>query len=390
MSNYTLGLDIGSNSIGWALLDTKKQQIVDAGVRVFQEGVDRDTKGAEVSKNENRRTARGARRSRNRRNYRKDKLLRMLIRHKMLPSDEVELQKVFDTDPYLLRAKGLDKRLTAYEFGRVLYHLNQRRGFWSNRKSGNPKEDGIVIKDATALQQTMEEVGCKTLGEYFSTVNPHKSRIRGHYTFRAMYEDEFEQLWQKQASFDGELLNDSLKTAIKDETIFFQRPLRWDPETIGNCELESGHKRCPRANYFARKFRILQTVNNLKIHNPNGTEDMLDVGQRQTVLGLLNTQKEAKFSAIRKKLNLMETQTFNLEEGSADKKNPKLKGDEFNSQLRSKKVLGTKLFDKLDTADLIEINELIINDEFSDEDVIGKLIEQHGFTEEHANAVTNI
>ncbi len=126
MSNYTLGLDIGSNSVGWALLDVENQKVIDTGVRVFQEGVDRDTKGAEVSKNETRRTARGARRSRKRRSYRKDKLFRMVVRRGLLPSDPDVLQRVFDTDPYQLRAKGLDEELTDYELGRVLYHLNQR------------------------------------------------------------------------------------------------------------------------------------------------------------------------------------------------------------------------------------------------------------------------
>ena len=45
MKSYTLGLDTGSKSIGWALLqDGKKQSIVEIGVRVFPEGVERDTK----------------------------------------------------------------------------------------------------------------------------------------------------------------------------------------------------------------------------------------------------------------------------------------------------------------------------------------------------------
>ncbi len=389
MSRYSLGLDIGSNSIGWALLDTGGQQIIDAGVRIFQEGVDRDTSGSEVSKNETRRIARGTRRSRQRRNYRKGKLLRMLVSHSLLPEDTRELQKVFDTDPYMLRAKGLEEQLSPYELGRVLYHLNQRRGFLSNRKTGDMKENSVVNKDATAIQENMNQAGCQTLGEYFSTVNPHEQRIRGHYTFRSMYEDEFEMLWSKQASYDGELLTDDLKRQIKDETIFFQRPLKWDRDTIGDCELETEHKRCPRANFFARRFRILQTVNNLIIRNPDGTEARLDDGQRQTVLDMLLSQKAPTFTAVRKKLNLMETQTFNLEEGSADKKNSKLKGDEFNAQLSTNKILGKKKFQALEQSDLIEINELIIGD-FPDGEAISKLMEQHDFTEEQAIAAANI
>lgn len=386
MQDFSLGLDIGSNSVGWALLDSKNQQIIDAGVRVFQEGVDRDTSGTEISKNATRREARSARRSRKRRNYRKDKLLRMLIRNDLLPGDQQQLQKVFDTDPYMLRAKGLEEKLGPYEFGRVLYHINQRRGFWSNRKSGKSKEDGVVIKEANELSRLMQEAGCKTIGEYFAKVDPHEYRIRGHYTFRSMYEDEFEELWLKQSQYH-KVLTDNLKKQIKDETIFYQRPLKWDPETIGDCDLEPEHKRCPRSNYFARRFRILQTVNNLKIRNPEGTEQALDEGQRQTVLDAMLAKKDVSFSSIRKKLNLMETQTFNLEEGSADKKTAKLKGDEFNSYLRSAKVLGSKLFDKLSDSDLIDINEIVTDDNLEDDEVISKLMEDYDFTEEQAKAV---
>lgn len=390
MSGYTLGLDIGSNSIGWALLDVKGQRVIDAGARVFQEGVDRDTKGSEISKNENRRVARGARRSRKRLNYRKDKLLRLLTRNGMLASKGSELQKLFDIDPYILRSKGLTEKLSAYEFGRVLYHLSQRRGFLSNRKSGKSKDDGVVITSANAINKAMEESGCVTVGQYFSTVDPHECRIRGHYTFRSMYEDEFEKLWEKQSSYHGNLLSEELKASIKDETIFFQRPLKWDKDTIRDCELEEGEKCCPRSSYFARKLRLLQTVNNLKIRNPNGTEEVLSTGQRQVILDELRIQNDLSFNTIRKKLNLMETQTFNLEEGEADKKEPKLKGDEFNYQLRSKKVLGNKLFDSLSEDDLIEINGIIINDDLSDAEVIEQLMECFDFDEDQATAAAKM
>ena len=51
MSDYTLGLDIGSRSIGWALVQVNAtSDIINMGVRVFPEGVDRDTKGLEKSR----------------------------------------------------------------------------------------------------------------------------------------------------------------------------------------------------------------------------------------------------------------------------------------------------------------------------------------------------
>lgn len=393
MSDFTLGLDIGSNSIGWALLDVEGKRIVDAGVRVFPEGVDRDTKGKEVSKNETRRTARGMRRARKRRNYRKDKLLRMLIRNGLLPAGEAELKEVFEQDPYLLRAKGLDERLRPYEFGRVLYHLNQRRGFWSNRKSGTRQEDGVVVKSATLLQEAVTEARSRTLGEYFSSLDPHEKRIRGHYTFRSMYEDEFEQLWATQSTFDGELLSDDLKQAIQKETIFFQRPLKPSDDLIGDCELEAGEKRCPRADWHARRFRILQTVNDLRIINPDGTQihlkDPEHKDKREIILKEVLCRKETTFDSLRKKLGLLETQTFNFEEGAFEKKSAKLKGDEFITQLKSSAVLG-KAFNTLAEADLMEINAALLDGDLSDEELIEKFMEQYSLTEAQARGIVGI
>ena len=385
MSNITLGLDIGSNSIGWALVDTDGEQIIDCGVRVFPEGVDRDAKGAEISKNENRRLARSARRNRWRKAMRKDILVRLLQRNDLLPKDVNAILELMNLDPYMLRARGLKEQLSNYEIGRALFHLNQRRGFWSNRKTAK-KEDGVVTKEATALAEKIEESGCITLGEYLASLDRDENRIRGIYTFRSMYENEFELFWKRQLEFNSEL-SQELGDKIKD-TIFYQRPLKPCDELIGNCELEEGYKHCPRASYYARRFRILQDVNNLKIHNQDGTEQELNEEQRKLILEELYEKKDVKFSSIRKKLNLWETQLFNLEEGAADKKEPKLKGDEFNSQLKT--ILGKKRFESLSTADIIEINEIIIDNKFTDEHVKSLLMEQHNFSEEQAEKSINI
>ncbi|HOQ05823.1 MAG TPA: type II CRISPR RNA-guided endonuclease Cas9 [Anaerohalosphaeraceae bacterium] len=385
---YTLGLDIGSNSVGWAVLNPEKELVINAGVRVFQEGVDRDTKGAEVSKNAARRAARSARRTRKRRNYRKDKLFRLLVRSGLLPQNPAEQQILFQKDPYYLRAKGLDEKLEPYEIGRVLYHFSQRRGFWSNRKSEKKKEEGIVAKSASELQKQIVESGCRTLGEFFAKLNPHEQRIRGRYTFRAMYEDEFEKVWQTQSCYYQAVLTDTLKTEIKDRTIFYQRPLKPSDELIGNCELEPNEKRCPKADWYARRFRILQTLNNLEIHNPDGTDVKLNETQRQIVLQELLSSEKVKFDTLRKKLGLLETQTFNLEEGPKDQKKESIQGDEFNAHLR--KSLGKKLFEQLAEQDLIEINDLLLDDALQDEEVVEKLMERYGFTQEQAQKILEV
>jgi CRISPR-associated endonuclease Csn1 len=391
MSKYTLGLDIGSNSIGWALLDTgKSPKIVDLGVRVFPEGVDRDTKGAEKSKNATRREARGARRNRWRRTYRKDKLVRMLRRAGLLPVERNTFEKLMEIDPYPLRAKGLDEKLSLHELGRLLFHINQRRGFKSNRKTGEAKEDGVVKKGASNLQKAIDESGCQTIGEYFAKINPEEERIRTHYTFRSMYEHEIDLLWQKQSEFYPDILSEQVKEKIKDKTIFYQRPLKPTDELIGECSLEAAQKRCPRSDWYARRFRILQDVNNLKIYNPNGAEQGLSDEKRKIVLKEMLSKKDVSFDSLRKRIGLIEAQTFNVEEGQADKKKAKLKGDEFAAQMRSKKILGAKKWNSLDIKDQIEINEALIADEIDDITFVKMLIEQHDFTEGQAMATIEV
>lgn len=386
MSKVTLGLDIGSNSIGWALLKLDSPPtIIDVGVRVFQEGVNRE-KGTEISKNETRRIARGTRRNRFRRTYRKNKLLRLLKRHGLLP--DVTNSHFFLLDPYQLRAAGLDNKLELHEFGRVLYHMIQRRGFLSNRKSGNAKEKGVVIKSANELQQKMDVMGARTLGEYFSKIKPTQERIRGHYTFRSMYQKEFDLLWEKQSSFYPEILTPQLRQAIADETIFYQRPLKPTKDLIRDCPLEPGQKACPKGDWYARRFRILQDVNNLFIYEPNGQERHLTEQERGIVLNELFSHKEVTFDSLRKKLGLLESQTFNFEERSLDKKTPTLQGDFFAAAMS--KILGKKVWQALDTDTQIEINDVLMDDTLLDEDVVRHLKQQHGFTDEQAQSALDI
>jgi CRISPR-associated endonuclease Csn1 len=382
---YTLGLDIGSNSIGWAVLDKQKQRLVDIGVRVFPEGVDRDTKGLEKSKNATRREARGARRTHQRRNQRKQQLIKTLQAARLLPQNESELASLFSNNPYELRKKGLDEKLEPYKFGRVLYHLSQRRGFKSNRKSGNSKDEGIVKKEAGELQKQIEAANCRTIGEYFAGLNPDEQRIRGRYTFRSMYEKEFDLLCAKQSEYYPKILTEELRKKIRDEIIFFQRPLKPTDELIGNCELEPNEKRCSRGDWYARKFRLLQDVNNLKIQNSDGSESELTVEQRNLILDELCKKKEFKFDDIRKKLNLMETQLFNLEQNG---KAASIKGDVFVAAMRSKNVFGSKAWDAMDEQEKIKLNDAFV--ELEDDQLAENLKTQYGLNEDQIETAMKV
>src|SRR3546814_11449946 len=75
------------------------------------------------------------------------KLLDALVRYGFFPEDIRERKALELLDPYELRAKGLDQVLAPYEFGRALFHMNQRRGFKSNRKTDSRENDSRVMKD---------------------------------------------------------------------------------------------------------------------------------------------------------------------------------------------------------------------------------------------------
>ena len=87
-------------------------------------------------------------------------------------------------------------------------------GFLSNRKSAakDDKEAGEVKAGIGDLYQKIEETNARTLGEYFSRLDPEEQRIRKRWTARQMYLDEFEKMWLAQAPHHSNL-TDEWKTA---------------------------------------------------------------------------------------------------------------------------------------------------------------------------------
>jgi len=385
-SGYILGFDIGANTIGWAAIRRgQESEIIGMGVRVFPEGVDRDTKGLEKSKNAQRREARSARRNRWRWRRRRDRLVNVLRHAGILPRDERALKALMEEDPYELRARGLDERLSLEQFGRVLLHINKRRGFKSNRKSSKAKEDGVVIRGASELQRQIEQSGCRTLGEYLARLKREGEVVRGRYTFRSMYEQEFDMLWAKQAQWWPEVLTEDLRRTVRDEVVFFQRPLKPTEELIGYCGLEPEEKRCPRADWYATRFRILQDVNNLRIRCVDGTERPLEDEERAEVLGELRNRKELKFDRMRRLLGLLETEEFNLEQ---EGKVRGLKGDVFSAAMRSRKIFGPNVWDRMSEQEKVQLNEWVV--ELEDEELEQRLRQEYHLTDEQIKEVLKL
>ena len=144
---YSLGLDIGTTSIGWAVVDLDKERIHDVGVRIFEKPEDPQS-GKSLA--EPRRTARSARRRLKRRRQRLSTLKSFFLSNDLL--SEEDIQNILNpsksngykktNDPYRLREKGLNEKLTSSELFIALYHIAKRRGYKSNSKS----QDEDILK----------------------------------------------------------------------------------------------------------------------------------------------------------------------------------------------------------------------------------------------------
>jgi CRISPR-associated endonuclease Csn1 len=174
-----LGLDLGTNSIGWAIVDKEGNEfsLVDKGVRIFSEGV-KSEKGIESSKAAERTGYRSARKIKFRRKLRKYETLKVLSENGMCPLSVEEVKewrkssfkqyplnpeflKWLRTDddqninPYLYRDRASKQKVSLFELGRALYHIAQRRGFLSNRL--DQSADGIIEQHAPNIESRIEE-----------------------------------------------------------------------------------------------------------------------------------------------------------------------------------------------------------------------------------------
>ena len=291
-----LGIDTGTNSLGWAIVDRTDEgcKLVDKGVSIFQEGV-KVEKGIEKSKAAERTEHRRIRIGYYRTRLRKIRLLRILSDnhlcpplsqkelsdwrlHKIYPKNELfmQWQKTDDIkgiNPYSYRHKCLHEKLNMsdltqrYLLGRALYHIAQRRGFLSNRKeeqSGD--EEGKVKEGISALTEEMQQAGCEYLGDYFYMLYSKGEKIRKHYTARKEhYEKELLAICQMQG------LDETLTKKIHD-VIIKQRNLKSKKGEVGRCTFEKNKFRCPASHPLYEEFRMLQFLNNVKIKTPKDEE----------------------------------------------------------------------------------------------------------------------
>lgn len=391
--DYRLGLDLGTNSIGWAIyrIDEKEEpvELLDMGVRIFSDGRNPKTKEPLAVE---RRNAREIRRQIYRRKLRRKQVFRLLQEQGLFPKSKEECQKLKLLNPYELRIKALDSVLEPYELGRVLFNLSVRRGFKSNRKDGTKEEITETASTKKSklsqtemcqeLDKTIRESGFRTIGEYLWNTREEHDGIRfvpnrmSFYPLRKMYEDEFNLIRQKQEVEFSHIEWDKIYTAI-----FYQRPLR--PQERGRCQYMPKNERTYKAMPSSEKIRVLQEIRNINYQTADGKILPLSDDQEDKIIEILYSQATVKFDALKKKIGLSTDCTFNLE----SQVRSGLNGCSTAVKMRNEKNFGS-LWDSfsLEEQDFI-VEKLITADEDSE---VFELLAKYNLSETQKTNIVNL
>ncbi|MFZ6819092.1 type II CRISPR RNA-guided endonuclease Cas9 [Undibacterium sp. Ji22W] len=400
---YRLALDLGSTSLGWAIIRLNSENepcaVIKAGVRIFSDGRNpKDGSSLAVT----RREARAMRRRRDRLLKRKNRMIAALVEYGFFPLDLDERKQLEKLNPYELRAKGLYEVLEPGEFARALFHINQRRGFKSNRKTDKKDNDSGALKTAiNRLRDSLATENCRTVGEWLFKRDSQGQTVRARYREnkvlkddgktrvdksydlyidRAMIEAEFDALWTKQFEFNPILFNEAARNSLKN-ILLFQRNLK--PVIPGRCTLLSDEMRAPLALPSTQRFRIYQEVNNLRILKEGLKEEALSIDQRDLIVDALEKNSKRSFTQIKKLLGLGDI-TFNIE----DVKRQELKGNTTSAILSKSDYFGDRWFSYDEKKQDEIVMQLLLEENLGK--LIQWLIDQTEVSETQAESIASI
>lgn len=365
-----LGLDLGTNSIGWALIKIDDNalpvRIVAMGSRIIpMSSNDRDEfqRGLSITKNQNRTVSRTQRKGYDRKQLKKSDLKKILKKYNIFPSEE--LLKLPMLDLWKLRSDSANpnENISDEQLGRILYMLNQKRGYKSARSEANAdKKDTDYVQAVKGRYAQLKEKN-QTIGQYFygelhnANANNSYFRIKEEVYPREAYTEEFDTIINAQKG-KHDFLTDEVVHQLRNEIIYFQRKLKSQKGLVSICEFEGfektvfdkeknkhkvvfvGPKVAPKTSPLFQLCRIWEVVNTitLKIKNPEGSkykwgEKIPNLNEKEILADYLFKNDNLSFT------KLLEILELNKNDVYANKQILKgIKGNETYSTLHS--ILG--------------------------------------------------
>ncbi|SFV32310.1 type II CRISPR RNA-guided endonuclease Cas9 [Thermoflavifilum thermophilum] len=323
-----LGLDLGVSSIGWALIKEENEQpteIIGMGVRIIPLDTDENdefTRGSAITKNQKRTQKRSMRRNYYRYILRRTALTKELKKHGMFDENLFKLPKL---ELWQLRAKAATEQVSIKELGRILYHLNQKRGYQPTKgeateDSQDNKKDTQHVKEIKNRYQQLKEEN-KTISQKFFeelSKNPFY-RTKQQIFPREAYIEEFDKIMKKQQEFYPDVLSDELINHIRNDIIYYQRPLKSQKGLVSICEFEGFHvlnkegkkiftgpKVAHRSNPLFQIEKIWESINNIVIKNKKNEDFPITLEQKQKIFEYLNENPKLTLKELFKILGIKE------------------------------------------------------------------------------------
>ena len=354
MSKHVLGLDLGVGSIGWCLIALDAQgdpaEILGMGSRVVPLNNATDAADFSIGKaftaNQERTARRTMRRGFARYHLRRYRLRRELEKVGMLPDAALIQLPLLELWERRERAATAGECLTLPELGRVLCHINQKRGYRHVKSDaaaiigdeGEKKKDSnsAYLAGIRANDEKLQDEH-KTVGQYFAEQlrqNQSESptggisyRIKDQIFSRQRYIDEYDQIMAAQRMHYPDILTDEFIQMLRDEVIFMQRPLKSCKHLVSLCEFEKqekvmrvqqddgkggrqfverkvkfGPKVAPKSSPLFQLCRIYEAVNNIRLTRPDGSPRDITPEERAKIVAHLQSSASLSFAALKKLL----------------------------------------------------------------------------------------
>ena len=353
MSKHVLGLDLGVGSIGWCLIALDAQgdpaEILGMGSRVVPLNNATDATDFSVGKaftaNQERTARRTMRRGFARYQLRRYRLRRELEKVGMLPDAALIQLPLLELWELRERAATAGRRLTLPELGRVLCHINQKRGYRHVKSDaaaivgdeGEKKDSNSAYLAGIRANDEKLQDEHKTVGQYFAEQlrqNQSESptggisyRIKDQIFSRQRYIDEYDQIMAAQRVHYPDILTDEFIQMLRDEVIFMQRPLKSCKHLVSLCEFEKqekvmriqqddgkggrqlverkvkfGPKVAPKSSPLFQLCRIYEAVNNIRLTRPDGSPRDITPEERAKIVAHLQSSASLSFAALKKLL----------------------------------------------------------------------------------------
>ena len=320
--NYFLGLDLGSGSIGWAVIEKQNGipvRIIALGSRIVPltpNESDNFSQGKAVSINQQRTQKRTARKTLDRYQMRRALLCETLTDNDMNPTHE--LMCASKEELWKMRSDAATQQISLKEIGRVLYHINQKRGFKlaKNEASSTDKTEQTYIQ---SINQRCAAIAGITIGQYIYSelIKNPEFRYRQLVYSREKYIEEYDTIMKCQQQFYPDVLTDELISKIRNEIIFYQRKLKSCKHLVSYCNMElheikvadgriviSGPKTAPKSSPLAQVCKVWESINNIVLCNKKGDTFSISDEQRMAIFQFMERNEKLKVTNLYKILGI--------------------------------------------------------------------------------------